>query len=131
MNWINWKGQNSYKQPWHPLSCYHNSTPTGKFTFAPSVEEVMLAFEDLEKILKPLQQAGKKYKDPELHLVFRVWLEGRRQFMWTYINPNSGLTDHWTALSVHTADCLQRGLCMLQVFKTRSEPSLQIGRSPG
>jgi len=29
--------------------------------------------------------------------------------MWTYINPNSGIMGHWTALSLHTADCLQRG----------------------
>ena len=29
--------------------------------------------------------------------------------MWTYINPNSGLTGRWTASSLHTADCLQRG----------------------
>ena len=29
--------------------------------------------------------------------------------MWTYIIPNSGLTGHWTASSLHTADCLQRG----------------------
>ena len=30
-----------------------NSTPMGKFTFAPSVEEVKSALEDLRKILKP------------------------------------------------------------------------------
>jgi hypothetical protein len=32
-----------------------------------------------------------------------------KQFMWTYINPNSGFTGHWTASSLHMADCLQRG----------------------
>jgi hypothetical protein len=52
----------------------------------------MSALEDLKKILKPLQWTGKGYKDPELDLVFRARLEGMRQFMWTYINPNCGLT---------------------------------------
>jgi len=59
--------------------------------------------------LKPPQQTQKGYKDPKLDLVFRAWLEGMSQFMWTYINPNSGLMGHWTTSSLHTADCLQRG----------------------
>jgi hypothetical protein len=86
-----------------------NSTSTGEFAFAPSVEEVTLALEDLKKILKPPQQTEKGYKDPELDLVFRARLEGMRQFMWTYINPNSRLAGCWTASPLHTADCLQRG----------------------
>lgn len=86
-----------------------NGTWKGKFMFAPSVEEVTLALEDLKKILKPLQQTGKGYKDPELDLVFRAHLEGMKQFMWTYINPISGFTGCWSASSLHTADCLQRG----------------------
>src|SRR5882762_6660682 len=32
-----------------------------------------------------------------------------KQFMWTYINPNSGLTGRWMAASLKTADNLQKG----------------------
>ena len=63
-----------------------NGASTGVFVFAPSIEEVTSALEDLKKILKPPRHAGKGYRDPGLDLVFRARLEGMRQFMWTYIN---------------------------------------------
>ena len=63
-----------------------NGALTGMFVFAPGIEEVMSALEDLKKIFKPPRHAGKGYRDPGLDLVFRARLEGMRQFMWTYIN---------------------------------------------
>ena len=77
--------------------------------YAPANDEVTLALEDLKKILHPPQNAEKGYKDPELDLLFRSHLEGMRQFMWTYINPNSGTMGKWQGSSFKTADRLQKG----------------------
>ena len=35
--------------------------------------------------------------------------KGMRQFMWTYINPNSGTMGKWQGSSLKTADSLQKG----------------------
>jgi hypothetical protein len=66
-----------------------SGVPEGVFVHPPTVDEVASALEDLEKILNPPRHTG-RYKDPELDLLFRSRLEGMRQFMWAYINPNSG-----------------------------------------
>ena len=47
--------------------------------------------------------------DPEFDLLFRTRLEGMRQFMWTYINPNSGTTGQWQGSSLKTANNLEKG----------------------
>lgn len=75
----------------------------------PTVDEVALALEDIKKILNPPRRTGRGYKDPELDLLFRSRLESMQQFMWTYINPNSGATGHWQASSLKTADNLRKG----------------------
>jgi hypothetical protein len=61
----------------------------GTFSPPPTIDEVVLALQDIKKILKPPRKTGPGYKDPELDLMF-WWLEDMRQFMWMYINPNSG-----------------------------------------
>ena len=94
--------------PAQPRS-YAKGTSTGEFAFVLTIEEVTSALEDLKRILKLPRHVGKGYKDPGLDLVFRSRLEGMKLFMWTYINPNSGFAGRWTASSLHTANCLQRG----------------------
>src|SRR5882724_5347886 len=66
----------------------HLVPPQGTFAHPPTIDEVTLALEDLKKILHPPQHTGRGYKDPELDDLVRNRLEGMRQFMWTYINPN-------------------------------------------
>jgi hypothetical protein len=87
----------------------HLGALKGTFMHLPTVDKVVLALEDIKKILKPPWLTGRGYKDPELDLLFRSHLEGMQQFMWTYINPNSGVMGHWQASSLKTANDLQRG----------------------
>ena len=61
------------------------------------------------RILKPPRKTGRGHKDPELDNLFRGRLEGMRQFMWTYINPQSGATGQWKAASLKTANNLEKG----------------------
>ena len=79
------------------------------FAHPPTIDEVTLALEDLKKILHPPRCIGRGYKDPELDVLFRNRLEGMRQFMWTYINLNSGTMGKWQGSSLKTADNLQKG----------------------
>jgi hypothetical protein len=74
-----------------------------------TIDEVALALEDLKKISHPPQHIGRGYKDPELDVLFRNCLKGMKQFMWTYINPNSGTMGKWQGSSLKTADNLQKG----------------------
>ena len=65
----------------------------GTFLSVPTVAEVQLAHKDLQRILKPPHHNRQGFKDLELDILFKEHLEGMKQFMWTYIDPNSGLTD--------------------------------------
>jgi hypothetical protein len=47
--------------------------------------------------------------DPEFNELFRFRLLSMKQFMWTYINPDSGLTGRWVAASLKAANNLERG----------------------
>ena len=79
----------------------------GHFKPAPTIEEARLALEDLKKILK-LQHTNPGYKDPQLDLLFGSQLEGMKQFLWMYINPQSTTHGKWQAASLKTANSLQR-----------------------
>ena len=59
----------------------HLGPPQGMFVHPPTIDEVMLALEDLKKILHSPQCIGRGYKDLELDVLFRNRLEGMRQFM--------------------------------------------------
>jgi len=73
------------------------------------VDKVRLACTDLQNILKPQQATGKGYVDPELNELFKSRLLSMKQFMWTYINPDSETTGHWIAASLKTANDLEKG----------------------
>jgi transposase len=81
----------------------------GAYIAAPTIEEVRSAHADLQNILKPRQVTGKGYMDPEFDELFKFWLLSMKQFMWTYINPDSGFTGCWIAASVKTANNLEKG----------------------
>jgi hypothetical protein len=87
----------------------HLRTPKGTFVALPTIDEVASAHGDMLRILKPPRKTGKGHKDPELDNFFRAHLEGMRQFMWTYINPQSGATGQWKAASLQTANNLEKG----------------------
>ena len=85
------------------------STAKGTYIAAPTIEEVRSAHTDLQNILKPRRVTRKGYMDPEFNELFRFRLLSMKQFMWTYINPDSGLTGHWVAASLKAANNLERG----------------------
>src|SRR6202790_5503082 len=68
-----------------------------------------LAHADLQNILKPRRVARNGYMDPEFDKLFKFRLLSMKQFMWTYINPDSGLTGCWVAASLKTANNLEKG----------------------
>ena len=70
----------------------------------------MSALDDLKKILRPAQLTGGGYKDPGLDLVLRTCLEEMKQFLWTYVNPQSIAYNKWTAASLHTVTYLEKKL---------------------
>src|ERR1700691_960474 len=80
----------------------------GSFSPPPTVEEATLALQDLKNILRP-PRCGAGYKDPELDLFFHERLEGMKQFLWAYINPNCKTYRCWQAASLQTADALETG----------------------
>ena len=47
--------------------------------------------------------------DPEFDELFEFQLLSMKQFMWMYINPDSGFTGRWIAASVKTANNLRKG----------------------
>jgi hypothetical protein len=49
----------------------------------------MAALDDLKKILRPPQLSGGGHKDPGLDLVLQTRLKEMKQFLWTYVNPQS------------------------------------------
>lgn len=73
-----------------------------------NLEEVSSAHANLKNILKLQQVIGKGYKFPEFDKLFKSWLLSIKQFMWTYINPDSGLKGHWTAASLVKVNSLER-----------------------
>jgi hypothetical protein len=85
------------------------STWPGSFSPSPTLEEATLALQGLKNILRPPRH-GAGYKDPKLDLFFHEWLEGMKQFLWAYINPNSKTYGCWQAVSLQTADALEKGL---------------------
>lgn len=90
----------------------------GTFNPPPTMEEVLSAHTDLQRILKPPRCTGRGYKDPELDKLFQQRLEGMKQFMWTYINPKSGYTGQWQAASLKTADNLEKGPALAKNLRT-------------
>jgi hypothetical protein len=81
----------------------------GTYIAAPTIEEVRSAHTDLQNIWKPRRATGKGFMDPEFDELFKFRLLSMRQFMWTYINPDSGLTGRWVAASLKTANNLEKG----------------------
>ena len=79
------------------------------YIVAPPIEEVRSAHSDLKNILKPQRVIAKGYKDPEFDELFKSWLLSMKQFMWTYINPDSKLKGRWTAASLAMANNLEKG----------------------
>jgi hypothetical protein len=81
---------------------------SGTFVHSPSLEEAMSALDDLNKILRLVQLTGGGYKDPGLDLVLRTRLEEMKQFLWTYVSPQSVAYNKWMAASLHTATYLEK-----------------------
>ncbi|KAG1780323.1 hypothetical protein EV702DRAFT_1043155 [Suillus placidus] len=82
-------------------------TVTGFYKPSPTIEEAQLAFDDLKRILRPPKKTA-GYKDPELDAVFCRRLEGMKQFLWVYVDPQSSTFGKWTMTSLLTARALER-----------------------
>jgi hypothetical protein len=85
-----------------------NPRTKGIFHPPPTSDEARQAMEDIKLILNPPRKKGPGHIDPKLDLLFRGRLEGMRQFLWAYVNPNSATHSKWMASSTHTADALER-----------------------
>ncbi|KAG2108473.1 uncharacterized protein F5147DRAFT_773673 [Suillus discolor] len=93
-------------------------TVTGFYKPSPTIEEAFLAFNDIKKILRLPKTTG-GYKDLELDSVFRRRLEGMRQFLWVYVDPQSSAYGKWTMASLHTAKALEWRPAHSQVLHER------------
>ena len=92
-------------------SQYTETTPTGTFTVPPLLQEAQLALDALKLMLRPpctshAEHGG--YKDPELDPYLRTRIEEMKQFLWTYVNPQSTVYNKWTAASLHTMNYLEK-----------------------
>ncbi|KAG1866327.1 hypothetical protein C8R48DRAFT_772427 [Suillus tomentosus] len=83
------------------------NTVTGFYKPSPTVEEAHLAFNDIKRILRPPKKTA-GYQDPKLDSVFRRRLEGMKQFLWVYVDPQSSAYGKWTMASLLTAKALER-----------------------
>jgi len=103
-------GESSPAWPDHGHRDYSNQTTMGGGTFmhAPSTEEAQAALDDLKRILKPPRDTGRGYKDPGLGPILREHLDGMKQFLWAYVNPQSLTYGKWTAASLSTASALEQ-----------------------
>lgn len=85
--------------------------PIGVFVAPLLLDKAQLTWEALKIILCPpctshTQHGG--YKDPQLDPYLWTCLEEMKQFLWTYINPQSIMYNKWTAASLHTANYLEK-----------------------
>jgi hypothetical protein len=83
------------------------NTVTGFYKPSPTVEEAHLAFNDIKRILRPPKKTA-GYQDSKLDSVFRHRLEGMKQFLWVYVDPQSLAYGKWTMASLLTAKALER-----------------------
>jgi hypothetical protein len=86
-----------------------HGTQIGKYLPPPSVEQIRSALDDLKNILQPRRRNRIGYKDPEFDALFRGRLEGMRQFMWAYVNPDSSTHGCWGASSLRVASDREAG----------------------
>ena len=88
-----------------------SSGQSGVFIAPPSLDEAQLALDNLKKILRPPRTSHAEhggYKDPRLDSYLRTRLEEMKQFLWTYVNPQSTVYNKWTAASLHMANYLEK-----------------------
>ncbi|KAG2158958.1 uncharacterized protein EDB93DRAFT_1100022 [Suillus bovinus] len=101
------------------------NTVTGFYKPSPTVKEAHLAFNDIKRILRlPKKTAG--YKDPKLDSVFCRRLEGMKQFLWVYVDPQSLAYGKWTMASLLTAKALEQNPHTHEYSVNKYMPSLQI-----
>ena len=96
--------------------------PTGTFVAPPSLDEAQLALDNLKKLLCPLRTSHAehgRYKDPGMDSYLRTQLEEMKQFLWTYVNPQSTVYDKWTAASLHTANNLEKKPYHARILRER------------
>jgi hypothetical protein len=115
----NSKGPGVQLPPWEPLKGYGYTlfapmdAPrqyTGHIHTSPTTKEALAALTDLRLILQPKRQTGLGYKDPDLDLWTRAWLEGMRSMLLMFTDPKSRTYNNWGASSCQTAIGMGRGL---------------------
>ncbi|KAF7969760.1 hypothetical protein HWV62_11377 [Athelia sp. TMB] len=84
----------------------NNTAEIGTFLPAPGLLDAKSALEDLKRILRPPRKSGPGYEDPKLDPMFRERLEGMKQLLWTYIDPESLTYNQWQAASLRTSRSL-------------------------
>ena len=95
---------------------------TGTFIASPLLDDAQLALDNLKKRLHPpwashVQRGG--YKDPGLDPYLRTGLKEMKQFLWTYVSPQSMQYNKWTAASLHTAKYLGKKPYHTQLLRER------------
>ena len=90
------------------VGAVHNGTQR-KYSPPPGIEDVREAYEDLRTILKPNRKIGPGF-DP----ITQERLEGVRQFLWNYVDPDTiahggTVGSSWKAASEQTAHALGKG----------------------
>jgi len=83
---------------------------TGHIHTSPTIKEALVALTDLKPLLRPKQQTGAGYQDPDLDLWTRAWIEGMLSMLLMYTDSKSRTYDNWGASSCQTAIGMGRGL---------------------
>ena len=69
----------------------------------------------------PKRNKGGGYRDPDLDLWTRAWLEGMQSMLHSYTNPDSSTYLHWGASAIQTAIGMGRGhhctRCLLELCR--------------
>jgi len=111
--------ESSSAWPDHGHRDYSSQTAMGGGTFmhAPSTEEARAALDDFKRILKPPRGMGRGYKDPGLNIVLHKRLDGVKQLLWAYVNPQSPTYRKWMAASLSTASALEQSTFHAQILR--------------
>ena len=73
----------------NPTPINWNSPGTAAYQPHPTQPDVLVAMEDLKKILHPRCNTGRGYKDPEIDLWHHAWMEGMMSMFHMFTNPQS------------------------------------------
>ena len=93
----------------NPTPINPNSPGTTAYMPPPTQADVLVAMEDLKKILHPKHDTRRGYKDPKIDLWRRARVEGMLSMFYMFTNWESHTYNHWGASACQAAIGMGRG----------------------